>query len=128
MWSQASSTNEHVREYFSKAVEKGRVSHAYLLAGPAGSGKTGLCSDFARSLFCEAGAQPGGQCAQCRSIEHLFGKHPFLCSQVAPVDKLDHGAGAGVELNWKCDDLECQHHCVEQNTQIHQLWCVEEET
>ena len=70
MMSQASSTNEHVREYFSKAVEKGRLSHAYLLAGPAGSGKTGLCLDFARSLFCEAGAQPGCQCAQCRSIEH----------------------------------------------------------
>lgn len=70
MMDQAFSNNEHVSEYFNKAVEKGRVSHAYLLAGPAGCGKTGLCLDFARSLFCGEGAQPGCQCAQCRSIEH----------------------------------------------------------
>ncbi len=70
MMNQASSTNEHVGEYFTKAMEKGRLSHAYLLAGPADSGKTGLCLDFARSVFCGEGAQPGCQCAQCRSIEH----------------------------------------------------------
>ena len=70
MMNKTSSSNEHVSEYFSKAMEKGRLSHAYLLAGPAGSGKTELCLDFARSVFCGDGAQPGCQCSQCRRIEH----------------------------------------------------------
>lgn len=67
---QSSSSHEHAREYFRKAIEKGRLSHAYLLAGPPGSGRKEFCLDFARSLFCGDGGQPGCDCAQCRSIDH----------------------------------------------------------
>lgn len=67
---QPPSSHKDARDYFRKAMEKGRLSHAYLLAGPPGSGRKQLCIDFAKSLFCSGGGPPGCDCAQCRSIDH----------------------------------------------------------
>lgn len=55
-----------------REIEDGRLGHAYLLAGPDGSGKHTLARQIAAALACEAGdgdcALPCGQCASCRSI------------------------------------------------------------
>jgi DNA polymerase-3 subunit delta' len=61
-----------------RAALGGQVSHAYLLTGPAGIGKTTLACEFARLLQC-TGRDPGspepcGACAACRKIAH--GTHP----------------------------------------------------
>ncbi|MCH2365195.1 MAG: DNA polymerase III subunit delta', partial [Planctomycetes bacterium] len=70
MSTQTLSSHEHAREYFRRAREKSRLSHAYLLVGAPGIGKARFCLDFARTLFCENDARGGCDCRQCRSIEH----------------------------------------------------------
>jgi len=52
------------------ALERGMVAHAYLLTGPAGTGKTSTARILATSLNCEEGAgpEPCGVCSNCRAI------------------------------------------------------------
>ncbi|MBC7293902.1 MAG: DNA polymerase III subunit gamma/tau, partial [Thermoleophilia bacterium] len=55
------------------AIKRDRVSHAYLFAGPRGTGKTSTAKILAMALNCEAGqgkptAEPDGTCAQCEAI------------------------------------------------------------
>ena len=58
---------EHVTAPLVRAIEKGRVHHAYLFSGPRGCGKTSSARILARSLNCESGptAEPCGACASC---------------------------------------------------------------
>ncbi len=54
-----------------KAVEKGEVSHAYLLAGPRGIGKTSLARILSRAVNCvdlQAAGNPCNQCQSCQSF------------------------------------------------------------
>ncbi|HMM42001.1 MAG TPA: hypothetical protein PKA95_08885 [Thermomicrobiales bacterium] len=63
-------------EALAGALAAGRVSHAYLITGPAGVGKTTLALTLARSLNCTApaGDRPCGVCEDCRRT--LRGSHP----------------------------------------------------
>ncbi len=57
----------------------GRVPHALLFAGPAGTGKLPMAVAFARSLMCETphdDGTPCGQCLGCRMAAEL--QHPDL--------------------------------------------------
>lgn len=60
-----------------------RVSHAYVLDGPRGSGKKELALFFAQLLKCEdvVEGEPCGVCSSCRRIEE--GNHPNV-SYVVP--------------------------------------------
>lgn len=60
------------------AVATGRVSHAYILSGPAGSGKRTLARAFAMSLLCSSprNGAPCGRCANC--VKCRAGGHPDL--------------------------------------------------
>ncbi len=62
-----------------RARASGRIGHAWLLAGPAGLGKSAFASALAQSLLCEQPTAEGAPCLQCRSC-HLFGvgTHPDL--------------------------------------------------
>src|ERR671921_1981868 len=53
-----------------RAIETGRVSHAYLFSGPRGTGKTSTAKVLAMGLNCAAGptAEPDGTCDSCRAI------------------------------------------------------------
>ncbi len=61
-----------------KAVDTGRVAHAYLFAGPAGVGKGTVARAFARALLCRQPRQ-GDACGQCRDCRQAAqGNHPDL--------------------------------------------------
>jgi len=53
-----------------RAIETGRVAHAYLFSGPRGTGKTSTAKVLAMGLNCAAGptADPDGTCDSCRAI------------------------------------------------------------
>ncbi len=62
---------EHVVRTIENAIASGRVSHAYLFAGPRGVGKTTAARLVARALNCETGptAKPCGTCRACIEIK-----------------------------------------------------------
>lgn len=61
---------EAVRRTLEQAIADGRVAHAYLFAGPRGTGKTSTAKIMARLLNCEqpVNGEPCGQCENCRRI------------------------------------------------------------
>ena len=52
-----------------RGLAKGRVSHAYLLAGSRHVGKMTLALDVARMVNCLADDRPCGECAQCERVD-----------------------------------------------------------
>ncbi len=63
---------EHVAKTIANSISKGRISHAYLFAGPRGVGKTTMARIVAKSLNCIHGptAQPCGVCEFCTEIKN----------------------------------------------------------
>ena len=66
---------EPVRAEFIERLKSGRLAHALLLSGPAGSGKLDFAMEMAGELLCLKGSMPG--CGSCRSCQLLkTGAHP----------------------------------------------------
>jgi DNA polymerase-3 subunit gamma/tau len=61
---------EPIVRTLTRAVETGKVAHAYLFSGPRGTGKTSTAKVLAMGLNCERGPtpEPCGECASCRAI------------------------------------------------------------
>jgi DNA polymerase-3 subunit gamma/tau len=61
---------EPVVRTLSRAIETGRVVHAYLFSGPRGTGKTSTAKVLAMGLNCVQGPtpEPDGTCDSCRAI------------------------------------------------------------
>ncbi len=64
--------NEGTKARIGRAIEDGTVSHAFLIGGPSGSGKSLLATEIAAAVNCEnkrgASPLPCGRCASCRRI------------------------------------------------------------
>ena len=76
--------NERLKENLISSLEKGRISHFYLISGPRGSGKRTLAKLLSAAILCREGDRPCGRCGPCRKV--LEGNHP----DVITVDDPEH--------------------------------------
>ena len=68
---------QHITGHLQNAIRMGKVSHAYIIQGEAGSGKKLLAATFAAALQCEEGGiEPCGHCQSCKQA--VSGNHPDI--------------------------------------------------
>ncbi len=68
---------EQITGHLQNAIRMGKVSHAYIIQGEAGSGKKLLADTFAATLQCEEGGiEPCGHCQSCKQA--VSGNHPDI--------------------------------------------------
>ena len=79
-----------VSDTLMRAIREDKVAHAYLFAGPRGTGKTSLAKIFARAINCEHGPtdHPCNECSACKSI---------LSGQSMDVLEIDAASNRGID-------------------------------
>ena len=80
---------EHIVKTLKNALATGKLAHAYLFAGPRGTGKTTMAKLLAKALNCDQGI--GCQCNECKNCKAIIdGTHP-------DVLELDAASNNGVD-------------------------------
>ena len=78
--------NEQLKSKLRPALRANKLSHAYILTGPDGSGRHTLALLLAAAMQCTAGdSRPCCVCAQCRKV--LAGTHPDVITVDDPKKK-----------------------------------------
>lgn len=68
---------DRAKRLLQNGLRNDRLSHAYIFAGPLGSGKKETARAFVAALFCTRNADDScGECLECRKLAH--GNHPDL--------------------------------------------------
>ena len=66
--------NEQLKKNLISSLERGHISHFYLLSGPEGSGKHTLAKLLGAAILCKDRNRPCMHCLACRKV--LDGNHP----------------------------------------------------
>ncbi len=79
-----------VSDTLMRAIREDKVAHAYLFAGPRGTGKTSMAKIFARAINCEHGPtdHPCNECSAWKSI---------LSGQSMDVLEIDAASNRGID-------------------------------
>ena len=77
--------NCRLKENLISSLSRGRISHFYLISGPAGSGKHTLARLLSAAMVCREENKPCCRCAQCRKV--LEGNHPDVITVEDPEHK-----------------------------------------
>ena len=77
--------NERLKDNLRSSISRGRISHFYLLSGPAGSGKRTLAKLLAAAILCKSPDRPCGNCPACRKV--LSNNHPDFITIDDPEKK-----------------------------------------
>lgn len=77
--------NRQLKENLSSAVNRGRISHFYLISGPSGSGKKTLARLLAAAIHCKSPNKPCLTCPACRKV--MADTHPDLITVTDPEHK-----------------------------------------
>ena len=77
--------NEHSKKNLELSLEKGHISHFYLISGPEGSGKHTLARLLAAAILCQGTHKPCGVCTPCRKVRE--GLHPDFITVDDPEKK-----------------------------------------
>jgi len=83
---------EHVTQTLKNAIARGQVAHAYLFAGPRGTGKTTIARILAKAVNCEKAAVNGGN--PCRSCEICV---DIEAGRVMDIIEIDAASNRGID-------------------------------
>lgn len=81
---------DHIIRTLSNQLESGRIAHAYLFAGPRGTGKTSTAKLFARAINC-ANPQNGNPCGKCDACQ------AFMADDNMDIIEIDAASNNGVD-------------------------------
>lgn len=78
--------NDRLKQNLTGALNRGHISHFYLISGPAGAGKKTMARLLAAAIHCTGEQKPCMHCTACRKV--LAGTHPDFITVDDPEKKI----------------------------------------